>query len=57
MADLSHVAAFILNIFVETWDFLFYRADWLGIVVTGFVVLRVIIYAIGFLLARRGNDK
>ncbi len=57
MSDLSQVGAFILNVFVALWNFLIQDAGWVGIAVLGFVVVRLIIVAVGFLLARRNSDK
>lgn len=57
MSDLSQVGAFILNVFVTLWNFLIQDAGWVGIAVLGFVVVRLIIVAVGFLLARRNSDK
>lgn len=57
MNDLSQVGSFLLNVFVTVWNFLIKDAGWIGIVVLGFVVLRVVIFAVGFLLAHRDFDN
>ncbi len=57
MSDLSQVGAFILNVFVTLWDLLINKAGWIGIALIGFVVIRIIIFAVGFLLSHRGIDN
>ncbi|MDI9242628.1 hypothetical protein [Fusibacillus kribbianus] len=57
MSDLSQVGAFILNVFVTLWDLLINKAGWLGIALIGFVVIRIVIFAVSFLLSHRGIDN
>lgn len=57
MSDLSSMGAFLLNFFLQIWNFLIKDAGWIGVAVLGFVVVRLIIYAVGFLLSHRFNDK
>lgn len=57
MSDLSQVGAFILNVFVTLWDLLINKAGWIGIALIGFVVIRIVIFAVGFLLSHRGIDN
>lgn len=57
MNDLSQVGAFLLNVFVTVWNFLIKDAGWVGVAVLGFVVVRLVIFAVGFLLAHRDSDK
>lgn len=57
MNDLSQVGSFLLNVFVTVWNFLIKDAGWVGVAVLGFVVVRLIIFAVGFLLAHRDPDK
>lgn len=57
MSDLSQVGAFILNVFVTLWDLLINKAGWVGIALIGFVVIRIVIFAVSFLLSHRGIDN
>lgn len=57
MSDLSQVGAFILNVFVTLWDLLINKAGWIGIALIGFVVIRIVIFAVGFLISHRGIDN
>ena len=57
MSDLSQVGAFILNAFVTLWDLLINKAGWVGIALIGFVVIRIVIFAVSFLLSHRGIDN
>lgn len=57
MSDLSQVGAFILNVFITLWDFLMSKAGWVGIALIGFVVIRIVIFAVSFLLSHRGIDN
>lgn len=57
MSDLSQVGAFILNVFITLWDFLMTKAGWVGIALIGFVVIRIVIFAVSFLLSHRGIDN
>lgn len=57
MSDLSQVGSFLLNVFVSLWNMLINDAGWVGVAVLGFVVVRLVIFAVGFLLSRRDPDK
>lgn len=57
MSDLSQVGSFLLNFFLSLWNFLVQDAGWVGIAVLGFVVVRLIIFAVGFLLSHRDSDN
>lgn len=55
MTDLSAMGAFLLNCFKSIWTFLFSNAGWVGLAVLGFFVLRLVIFALSFLLSH--SDK
>lgn len=55
MSDLSAVGAFLLNFFMDVWNFLFSDAGWVGIAILGFFVIRLIVFAVGFLLSHSNN--
>lgn len=51
MSDLSSVGAFLLNFFMDVWNFLLTGAGWVGIALLGFFVVRLIVFAVSFLLS------
>lgn len=57
MQDLSQVGSFILNMFLSLWDFMLNDMGWIGVAVLGFVVIRLIIFAMSFLLSHHDKNS
>lgn len=57
MNDLSQVGSFLLNMFLSLWDFMLNDMGWIGIALLGFVVIRLIVFALSFLLSHRNKES